>query len=51
VILAHFTGSDGPSTALVLGLALTVLGVRKSRRSWLAAGVVLLAVGLVAGIR
>jgi hypothetical protein len=61
VILAHFTGQDGPSTALVLGLAFVAFGGRRVLRGergwrargvrWVALGVGLLAVGVGAGLR
>lgn len=61
MILGHFTGQDGPSTAIVLGLALAVFGGRRVLRGergwrargvqWLTVGVVLLAIGVGAGVR
>jgi hypothetical protein len=60
-LLAHFTGNDFASTALVLGLSFMGLGGRRVLKGergwqargvrWLALGAGLLAAGMASGLR
>ncbi|HEV7886106.1 MAG TPA: hypothetical protein VGO92_00995 [Acidimicrobiales bacterium] len=60
-MIAHFTGSDGPSTLLALGLGFVLLGGRRVLRGergwqargvrWLVLGAACLVAGVVVGLR